>query len=54
MGTWHNERTEESCDFEVPALTLEVTDNPVIAELYGPDGQVTAQVRERPPIGFCR
>jgi hypothetical protein len=37
---------------DVPDLSLEVTDNPVVAELLGPDGAVVRQWRARPPFGF--
>lgn len=33
-------------------ITVTVTDNPVVAELLGPDGDVIRQWRERPPFGF--
>lgn len=31
---------------------VEVTENPVVHELLGPDGEVIRQWRERPPFGF--
>lgn len=37
---------------QAPHLEVWVTDNPVVAELLGPDGEVITQWRERPPIGF--
>lgn len=33
-------------------IEVTVTDNPVVATLYGPDGSVLIELRERPPIGF--
>lgn len=33
-------------------VTVDVSDNPVVAELLGPDGKVLLEVRERPPFGF--
>jgi hypothetical protein len=38
---------------EPPALEVEVTENPVIAEILGPHGEVLAQMLARPPIGFA-
>lgn len=34
------------------SIEVEVTDNPVVARLYGPDGSILIEIRERPPIGF--
>lgn len=41
-------------DWAYPEPVLEVTDNPVIGVIYGPDGAVLAEVLERPvrPFGF--
>ncbi len=36
-----------------PWPDVDVTENPVVAELLGPDGSVIAQLLERPPIGFA-
>jgi hypothetical protein len=33
-------------------VQVEVTENPVVAELLGPGGEVLRQWRERPPFGF--
>lgn len=35
-------------------INVDVTENPVVAELLGPDGDVIRQWRERPPFGFTR
>lgn len=43
---------DEVHDFDPPCLTFDVSDNPVIAELLGPDGEVLRQWVEREPIGF--
>ena len=37
---------------DAPELEVEVSDNPVVATLLGPDGEVLVEVREREPIGF--
>ena len=40
---------------DVPNLTVEITDNPVIAVLYGPDGEtplITWFERRTVPIGY--
>lgn len=34
------------------SIEVLVTDNPVVARLYGPDGSVLIELHERPPIGF--
>lgn len=34
------------------SIEVTVTDNPVVARLYGPDGSVLIELYERPPIGF--
>ncbi len=36
-----------------PSLTVDVTDNPVVATLYGPRGEVLLEWNERPPFGFA-
>lgn len=41
-------------EFEPPLLTVEMSDNPVVAELLGPDGSVLRQWVEREPIGYRR
>lgn len=33
-------------------IIVEVTENPIVAELLGPDGNVLRQWRERPQFGF--
>src|SRR5204862_1265894 len=43
---------DEVHEFEPPVLTVDVTDNFVVAELLGPDGKVIAQMLEREPIGY--
>ncbi len=54
MISWWDEQHDAEWEFEAPDLTFEVTDNPVVAELLGPDGQVLRQWTERPPFGFRR
>lgn len=44
--------TDQVFEFDPPDLTVIETDNPVIAELLGPDGQVIRQWLEREPIGY--
>lgn len=34
------------------SIEVTVTDNPVVARLYGPAGEVLIERREREPIGF--
>lgn len=34
------------------SIEVTVTDNPVVARLYAPDGSVLIEIREREPIGF--
>jgi hypothetical protein len=36
------------------SIEVEVSHNPIVAELLGPDGEVIRRWRERPPIGFQR
>lgn len=36
-----------------PELEVEVSENPVIATLLGPDGQVIRTLLARPPVGFA-
>lgn len=38
------------------SIEVEITDNPVVAVLYGPDGDVLVEFHERPvyPFGFGR
>jgi hypothetical protein len=52
---WPVDEPEEGEDPvpEPPALEVEVTDNPVIYELLGPDGEVIRQWLARTPIGFA-
>lgn len=46
---------EESVDDAVPppALEVEVSENPILATLLGPDGEVIRTLLARPPIGFA-
>jgi hypothetical protein len=37
---------------DMTQVQVEVTENPITAELLGPDGKVLRQWRERPPFGF--
>jgi hypothetical protein len=50
---------DEWCDeppvlqpLDMTQVQVEVSDNPIVAELLGPDGEVLRQWRERPPFGF--
>ncbi len=38
------------------SIEVHVTENPVVGVIYGPDGEVLTEVRERPvrPYGFAR
>ena len=38
---------------DAPHLEVEVTDNPIVAVLLGPDGEVVRAWTERPPVGFA-
>ncbi len=37
---------------QMASMEVTVTDNPVVSELYGPDGSVIRQWRERKSIGY--
>lgn len=53
MHVWLDYGTEwDSPDVATP--DLEVTDNPVVATLLGPNGATLRQWRERPLFGFQR
>lgn len=52
MPAWEDERTELVYEWENPPLEVDVTDNPVSAELWHPDGTLLLQVLEREPIGY--
>lgn len=51
MGAWSDDRGTE-WEWPDQPVMVEVTDNPVVAELLDADGNVIRQWRERPPIGF--
>ena len=46
----------ESYEVEMPPVSFEVTDNPVVGELLGPNGETLARICERPfvPFGYRR
>jgi hypothetical protein len=63
MGAWVKRGTDfdwdtvERNNFEwvepvIPQFELTVTDNPVVAELLGPDGEPVTIWQEREPFGF--
>jgi hypothetical protein len=52
MPAWEDERNEIVWEYEEPHLEVWVTDNPVIAELWHPDGELLLAITEREPIGF--
>jgi len=52
MGEWHDVRTDRWHETWQPPCEVTVTENPVVGVLYGPDGRVVHEVRERRPIGF--
>lgn len=53
MNQFYDARTDEWVEFEAPdSIEVEVTDNPIVATLLGPDGEPLAQFTERPPFGF--
>lgn len=57
MGAWVREGGGgpwERQEPTAPEIQLDVTENPVVGVLLGPDGEVLRQVRERPPIGYRR
>lgn len=43
---------DTTVEFDPPDLIVEMSDNPVVAELLGPDGEVIRQWVEREPIGY--
>lgn len=47
-GDWEDDHGWDGA----PDLTVDVTDNPVVATLYGPDGRPLLELLEREPIGF--
>lgn len=50
---WYGAEIPEGTEWnETKHIDVEVTDNPVIAELLGPDGSPIRQWRARPVIGF--
>lgn len=52
MKTWYDDGSDDEFVGETPDLTFDVTENPVVAELLGPDGEPLRQWRERPPFGL--
>ena len=52
MRLWLDEVHEIEHEFDIPEVSFEVTDNPVVAQLLGPDGEPIRQWRERPPFGY--
>lgn len=53
MAEWFDPRCNDWHEFD-PIVPSEVwvTENPVVGELLGPDGEVLLQVLEREPIGY--
>lgn len=53
MGSWD---AGNGVEYEWPdhELTVEVSDNPVVAELLDAQGNVIRQWLKRPPIGYRR
>jgi hypothetical protein len=47
----HPEDVEEM-SVDVPPLEVELSDNPIVNELLGPDGEVIARFSERPVVAF--
>lgn len=49
------EDPDEGWVYETPALTVHPEDREVVAEIYGPDGEVISMLLDRPvmPIGFA-
>jgi hypothetical protein len=43
---------DEVFEFDLPDLLVQVSENPVVAELLGPRGEVVSQMLLREPIGF--
>lgn len=52
MPEWYDDHHDELWEYDTPHLEVDVSDNPVIAELYHPDGELLIQVLEREPIGY--
>lgn len=55
MKVWPVDEPEEAEDPipEPPVLEVEVSENPVVAELLDAEGNVIRQWVARPPIGFA-
>ena len=53
VSQFYDARLGEWVDFDAPTtIEVEVTDNPVVAVLLGPDGEVLIEGRERPAFGY--
>lgn len=52
MPAWLDEFHEVEWSYDTPDMEFTVSENPVVSELLGPDGEVIRQWRERPPFGF--
>ncbi len=52
MGYWLDERTGDEYTFDPPIPEVEVTDNPIVAQLLDHNGEPLRTWRERPAIGF--
>lgn len=53
---WYWDEDEPDAAFVAPVPTVHVTENPVVATLYGPNGNVIRQAhaRRQQPFGFAR
>jgi hypothetical protein len=50
---WYWEEPEPVlAPMDMTQVQVTMTDNPIVAELLGPNGDVLRQWRERPPVGF--
>jgi hypothetical protein len=52
VNAWYDPKQDDYVEFEPAVPEVDVSDNPVVAELLGPDGQVLRRWCERPPFGF--
>lgn len=52
MPEWADEQHETIWEYETPQIEAWVTDNPIVGELLGPDGEPILTIYEREPIGF--
>lgn len=54
MNEWYDDRTEMVYEFQPIVPEVWESDNPVVATLLGPDGEVLCEFTERPvrQVGF--